>query len=74
LKRRVAALPKWDALLFRCPSGKTVDRDYGRRGRVIVQMQPGTTLSLIRQQHMADLALKLTPQAGTPILKPLANA
>src|SRR6516225_7901372 len=32
---------------------------YGARG----PMQPGTTLSLIRQQHMADLALKLTPQA-----------
>ena len=26
-------------------------------------MRPGTTLSLIRQQHMTDLALKLTPQA-----------
>ena len=26
-------------------------------------MQPGATLSLIRQQHMTDLALKLTPQA-----------
>jgi hypothetical protein len=32
---------------------------YGARG----PMQPGTTLSLIRQQHMTDLALKLTPQA-----------
>ncbi|HWU39604.1 MAG TPA: carboxypeptidase-like regulatory domain-containing protein, partial [Candidatus Acidoferrum sp.] len=32
---------------------------YGARG----PMQPGTTLSLIRQQHMADLALRLTPQA-----------
>jgi hypothetical protein len=26
-------------------------------------MQPGATLSLIRQQHITDLALKLTPQA-----------
>ena len=32
---------------------------YGARG----PMQPGTTLSLIRHQHMTDLALKLTPQA-----------
>ena len=32
---------------------------YGARA----PMQPGTTLSLIRQQHMTDLALKLTPQA-----------
>jgi hypothetical protein len=32
---------------------------YGATG----PMQPATTLSLIRQQHMADLALKLTPQA-----------
>ena len=32
---------------------------YGSRG----PMRPGTTLSLIRQQHMTDLTLKLTPQA-----------
>jgi hypothetical protein len=32
---------------------------YGSRG----PMRPGTTLSLIRQQHMTDLNLKLTPQA-----------
>jgi hypothetical protein len=32
---------------------------YGARG----PMRLGTTLSLIRQQHMTDLALKLTPHA-----------
>ena len=32
---------------------------YGASG----PMRPGTTLSLIRQQHLTDLALKLTPQA-----------
>src|SRR4051812_33371246 len=32
---------------------------YGARG----PQRPGTTLSLIRQQHMKDLALKLTPQS-----------